>query len=522
MRIVFDRYEMDLEQFELWCDGTQVKLEPQVFDLLAVLVRNAGKLVTRDELVETVWHGRIVSEATIDARVASARRAVDDDGKRQRFIKTVPRRGFRFRAKVDMVEAETSQAEPAHEASDMSALPAAAPRPFTEPVVAILPFRDLSTDTQSGAFAEGVSEDITTALSRFHALRVTSRMSSFQFRGTEAPPKEVAGVLGADFLLSGTVRRSSGHIRVVVELFEAKGDHQIWSDSYDRLDTDIFAVQDEISRVVASSITGQVEFSETRRMRAKGGQDLTAYEALLEGLDLHKSGVISQDTASQAVAAFTKAIETDPDFARAYAWRACSFSRTWGFPVASEEFESVASDVFKALALDPSEAEAHRIAGAVCRASHEFEKSTYHIERSLELNPSDAHIAVKAAEHFALVGQSDRARKLVEQAMVLNPLFPPWYWEILALTNYVDGKFSDAISAIDRVTNPTFAGFAYKAAAAIGLGRLSLAKQTVSLLRETYPEIRLAVYRRNGRRFAFLDEDAQTAFIEALAMSGLE
>lgn len=516
MRIAFEDCEIDTVRFELRRAGDLVKLEPQVFDLIALLARKAGNLVTREELVQSVWQGRIVNEATIDARVAAARRALGDDGKHQRIIKTVPRRGFRFLGEVSK---NASAGHPVETENQRTT----ANRAFTQPVVAVLPFRDLySSLPEDPVFAEGISEDITTELSRFHAILVTSRMSSFQFRASDLPPKEIAKKLGADFILSGTVRRAANRIRVVVELYEAREDRQIWSERFDRPDEDIFAVLDEISGIVASRMTGQVQFAETRRTKAKDGHDLTAYEALLVGLDLHKSGDISPEVAKRAVSAFSKAIDADPDFARAYAWRACSFSRTWGFPVQRAQFDRVSEDVFKALELDPGEAEAHRIAGAVCRALHEFDRATSHIEKALELNPSDTHIAAKSAEHFAFIGEPQRARELIEKAMALNPMFPSWYWEIIALAEYVDGNYEEALAAITRATNPTFAGFAYQVGSEVKLDRPHEARGSVKLLKEQYPDVNLAVYQRDGRRFAFSDEATHASFVKALAISGLD
>ncbi len=519
MRIAFEDCEIDTARFELRRAGELVKLEPQVFDLIVLLARKAGNMVTREELVQSVWQGRIVSEATIDARVAAARRALGDDGKQQRITKTVPRRGFRFVGEVS----QNALAVHPVEAENQRATFTSANRVFTRPVVAVLPFRDLYSSVLKGAvFAEGISEDITTELSRFHAILVTSRMSSFQFRASDMPPKDIAKKLGADFILSGTVRRAANRIRVVVELYEAREDRQIWSERFDRLDEDIFAVLDEISGIVASRMTGQVQFSETKRTKAKNGHDLTAYEALLVGLDLHKSGDISPEVAMRAVAAFTKAIEADEEFARAYAWRACSYSRTWGFPVQRDQFDRVSEDVFKALELDPEEAEAHRIAGAVYRALHEFDRATAHIEKALALNPSDTHIAAKSAEHFAFNGEPQRARELIEKAMAPNPMFPSWYWEIIALAEYVDGNYEEALAAITRATSPTFAGFAYQVGSQVNLDRPHEARGTVRLLKEQYPHVNLAVCQREGRRFAFSDEATQASFVKALASAGME
>ncbi len=514
---MFDSCQIDTERRELRCADAVIDIEPQVFDLVVFMAVNPQRLITRDELIQAVWNGRIVSDATIDGRIASARKAIGDDGRQQRIIKTVPRRGFRFLADVQ------------HKASGLilkgDALPPSgrggAKSESSGPVIAVLPFGNQSQDAQPDYFAEGISEDITTVLSRFHALRVVSRMSSFQFREKDLAPSGIASQLNADYLLSGNVRRHGERIRIVVELYDGASGHVVWSERFDRLATDVFTVQDEIAQTVAAQMTGQVQLADLRRMLAKESQDLTAYDDLLAGLDLHKSGDIRPETAQQAVSAFSKAIEKDPAYARAYAWRACSFSRTWGYPVSTEEFEAVKTDVLRSLELDPGEAEAHRIAGAVFRALHEFDRADEHIEKALELNPSDAHILVKAAEHHAFLSRADEARSLVEQAMNLNPLFPAWYWEVLALASYVEGQFERATREVNRSTSPTFAGLAYLAAAQMHLNQNEDAKRTVAELRSKFPQINVAVYQREGCRFSFADEAIQGAFVDMLISAGV-
>ena len=191
----FEGFTLDIAAAELRADGAPVAMEPQVFNLLSLLVENHDRVVTKDEIIESVWSGRIVSESAVSSRINALRRALGDDGTEQRLVKTVHGRGFRFGATPD---------------TDASAPPEAA----TTPSIAVLPFAVMGDAPDLEFFADGIAEDILNALSRFHELAVIARNSSFAFRGAAASARDVAARLGVKYILEGSVRQVGPRIRV--------------------------------------------------------------------------------------------------------------------------------------------------------------------------------------------------------------------------------------------------------------------------------------------------------------------
>jgi TolB-like protein len=514
----FSQCELDTERLELRRDGALQAVEPQVFSLLVHLIENREHVVSKDDLIDAVWDGRIVSDATLSSRIDAARRAVGDTGKDQAIIKTMTRRGFRF---IGGLEGGKGQSM-----DGLGGTPVAGPTPLSppedRPSVAVLPFANRSGDAADDFFADGIAEDITTELSRFGSLFVVSRMSAFGYRGNSVSERQVGSELGVAYVLNGSVQRSRDRLRVSVALTDTHSEKQVWAERYDRAVKDIFDVQDEISETVASTLVGRLQKIDTARVLAKKSDNLTAYEYLLRGLDLHKSGTITPERAQLAYEAFTRATEEDPGFARAHAWRACSYSRTWGIPASAAEIQRCLDYITTALELDPDEAESHRIAGSLYRFLRDFEKSDYHIEKSLQLNPNDAHITIKAAEHCCFLDRPESARKLAVRAMRLNPHFPDWYWEDVGLADYVAGNFEDATNSFRKVQAPTYAGFAYWAAAAQEAGDHDGAAQQVARMHDTYPQITLAVFRDGAQHNCFRNRQILERFIQDLSNAGLE
>jgi TolB-like protein/Tfp pilus assembly protein PilF len=514
----FDKCKLDTERLELRRDGELQAVEPQVFSLLVHLIENHEHVVSKDDLIDAVWDGRIVSDATLSSRISAARTAVGDTGKDQAVIKTMPRRGFRFVGQIESGEG------PATNGSGDATAAGTAPLspPDDRPSVAVLPFANRSGDTADDFFADGIAEDITTELSRFSSLFVVSRMSAFDYRGNSVSESQIGSDLGVAYVLNGSVQRSGERLRVSVALTDTRTENQVWAERYDRAVRDIFDVQDEISETVASTLVGRLQKLGTARVQAKKSDNLSAYEYLLRGLDLHKSGTITPERAQLAYAAFTDATEEDPGFARAHAWRACSYSRTWGVPANAAEIQLCLDYITTALELDSDEAESHRIAGALYRFLRDYEKSDYHIEKSLQLNPNDAHITIKAAEHACFMDRPDQAHELAARAMRLNPHFPDWYWEDVGLADYVAGNFNGAADSFRKVQAPTYAGFAYWAAAAQEAGDHEGAAQLVERMRDAYPDISLAVFRDGAQHNCFRNPQVLERFIQGLSGAGLD
>ena len=241
LHYLFEDYAFDPDRRELHRGADVVSIAPQVFDLLDYLIRNRERVVSKDDLINAVWNGRSVSDAALTTRLNVARSAIGDSGGgEQRLIKTLPRKGFRF---VGQVREAREVAGP-----NPGDAPESAPAVPDKPSIAVLPFANMSGDPEQEYFADGMVEEITTALSRFKWLFVIARNSSFTFKGKAVDIKEVGRRLGVRYVLEGAVRKASGKVRITCQLIEAATGSHIWADRFERDMTDIFALQDDVTR----------------------------------------------------------------------------------------------------------------------------------------------------------------------------------------------------------------------------------------------------------------------------------
>ena len=247
MRYFFEDYALDTDRRELHRGTSVVPTAPQVFDLLDYLIRNREHVVGKDDLVNAIWQGRIVSDMALTTRLNAARSAVGDSGEEQRLIKTLPRKGVRFVGVVHEGNRPSAPDSRVGSSSPVLALP-------DKPSIAVLPFENMSGDPEQDYFADGMVEEITTALSRFKSLFVISRNSSFTFKGKAVDIKEVGRSLGVRYVLEGSVRKAAGKVRITGQLIDAVTGAHIWADRFERDLTDIFALQDEVTVAVVSAI----------------------------------------------------------------------------------------------------------------------------------------------------------------------------------------------------------------------------------------------------------------------------
>ena len=231
-------------------------IEPQVFDLLAYLVQHGDRVVTKDDLFAAVWNGRFVSESALTTRINAARTALGDDGKAQRLLRTLRGRGVRFvgdvRVPSDAISSTTAEAPPTLAFPD-------------RPSIAVLPFANMSGDPEQEYFADGMVDDILSALSRVRWLFVIARQSSFAYRGRAADVKPIGRELGVRYVVEGSVRKSGNRVRIIAQLIDAETDAHIWADRYERDLSDIFALQDEITERIVTAIEPNVRAVEIKR-----------------------------------------------------------------------------------------------------------------------------------------------------------------------------------------------------------------------------------------------------------------
>jgi TolB-like protein len=305
----FEDFELDLDRVELRRAGKPVPMEPQVFALLALLVENAERMVSKDEIHDRIWSGRVVSDAALNSRIRSARQAVGDDGKAQRLIRTVRSSGFRFVGTV-------STGGPA--ASSGPAPAAAAATGMSRPCIAVLPFENQSEDPAQDFFADAVAADIIAALSKHRWIEVLSRSATFGFKGRPVDIRQLARDLNATYVVEGTVRRSGDRIRVSVQLTDAATGASKWAERYDRDVEDVFAVQDDITETIVARLEPEIGFAERRKVARSVPRDLHAWEAFHLGLaEFFKFTAAGNEEAQRLL---QRSREMDPGFGEAHAW----------------------------------------------------------------------------------------------------------------------------------------------------------------------------------------------------------
>ena len=388
-----------------------------------------------------------------------------------------------------------------------------------KPSIAVLPFNNISADPEQNYFADGISEDITTELSRFHSIFVISRNTSFTYRGDAINIQHVGQELGAEYIVEGSVRKAGNRIRVTAQLIAAATGHHVWAERYDRNLEDIFSIQDEITEIIVSTLAGRIEAAGIERAKRKNTENMVAYDYLLKGLDFHKSDRNTKEDAAKAVEMFTKAVELDPGFARAHAWLACASFALWYPKYSPEQVAECMARVQKALSLDENESEAHRILGTIyLHQDGQFERAEHHITRAIALNPNDANTAAKATELFSFTGRSQEAVASIKRAMSLNPLYPDWYWQELGLALYVGGQYTEAIDAFNRIANLVEFDYAYLAACCVALGEVEQAKSHVANLLRMMPRASIRYYEKTQ---PYKNDADLKRFLNALREAGL-
>jgi len=480
VRFLFGEYGLDLDRRELWRGGALVPTGPQVFDLLAHLVQNRARVVSKDDLLEAVWSGRIVSESTLTSHINAARKAVGDSGEEQKLIRTVARKGFRFVGAV--TEAAPSVGRGDAEPAGALALP-------DKPSIAVLPFQNLSGDPEQEYFADGVVEDIITALSRMHWLFVIARNSSFTYKGRAVDVKQVGRELGVRYVVEGGVRKAANRVRITAQLVDATTGVHIWADRFDGALEDIFELQDRTAESVVGAITPTLERAEIERAKRKPTENLDAYDLFLRGMaSFYRHTRASHD---EALRLFYRAIELDPDFAaafgmaaRCHVWRkingwmadrpkevaegirlarraielgkddAIALARGGhALAILDGDLDSGIACVDRALARNPNLAVAWVLSGFLRVFRGEGDVATEHFAHGMRLSPLDAEtFRMQAGTAFAhlFAGRFGEASSLAQEAFQDQPSYITAVG-IMAASNALAGHLEEAHRAMQRL-----------------------------------------------------------------------
>ena len=334
-----------------------------------------------------------------------------------------------------------------------------------KPSIVVLPFDDMSGDAGDPYFADGVTEDIITELSRFSSLFVIARNSAFTYKGRAVKAQEIRRDLGVRYIVEGSVRRAGGRVRVTVQLIDSETGSHVWADRYDRELGDIFDLQDELTQAIVATLPGRLLLAEEKRIRRKPPQQMAAYDYVLAGR-IHHHRVTSEDNA-EALRLLEKAIQLDPGFAEAYAWKACTLGQAlqFGFCTDFAETEKEAfAAIDKALSLDESDVECHRLLCEVRMESRRFDEAETHSELALAMNPNDPRIVAQRGELLTWLGRPDEGVEWIERAMRVDPFGAPGRAHLLGRALYTARRYDDAIDAFKKIVSPMYMHLAEAAA----------------------------------------------------------
>ncbi len=363
-----------------------------------------------------------------------------------------------------------------------AATPAADAPGAGKPSLFVHPFANLSGDPQQEFFADGLTEDILTELSRFRELFVISRNTSFKYKGQAVEVKKVARELGVHYVVEGSVRKSGKRVRVTVQLIDAETDRHIWAERYDRDIDDIFALQDEVTNAIVSVLPGRVEDATRDRAERKPTDNMAAYECVLAAKVLHHRSVRSDNV--KAMELIERAIKLDPKYAHAHAWKACIVGQqiTYGWCDLQAGLRVIEEEVTTAAALDDNDSDVHRVLAALRLRENDHERASYHQQRALSLNPNDDLIVVQQGEILTWLGQAEEGIEWIRKAMRLNPYHPARFWAHLGRAYFVARRYAEAADAVLHIS--TLDPF-HLASLAACYAQLGDAATTASHVRET-------------------------------------
>jgi len=459
----FDDVEIDLPSFRLLKAGNVVSIEPKALDLLIFLVRNPGRLVERKELIDAVWGDAFVTDHVLNYSVGQLRKSLADDPKKPRYIETVPTRGYRFIAKLE-VEAidQTSAGKPTVDSrsealKQVTDQPAPAPKSSTALYVsgivgigllvaigvlafrykqrtgliseglqirslAVLPLANLSGDASQEYLADGMTDQLITGLGQISALRVISRTTAMVYKNAHKPLPEIAKELNVDAVVEGSVERSGDHIRIAAQLIEAPTDKQLWARSYEGELADVLGLQSEVASAVAAQIRIKLTAREHTQLADTRQVNPRAYDAFLKGHFFEQN---TPETLQKSIQFYKQAVELDPNFASAYVGlaRDYNFLAGWGTMPAGEAAANADAAIAKALALDPDLAEAYTERAWTFQIYRwDFTDADRDFRHALELDPgsSDAHSGLSA--NAAILARTDESLREIRKALELDPL----------------------------------------------------------------------------------------------------
>ena len=408
----FGDFTLEAGERQLLRCGRTVILRPKAFQTLLFLVERRGRLVTHDDLLARVWADTNVSEAVLTHCVTEVRQALGDDPHQPRYLRTIPRLGYKFIAEIGTVDTAPPRSGPPVAAATAS--PTA---------IAVLPFANISGDPENEYLCDGLSEELINGLTQVPGLRVVAHSSSFAFKGRDSDVREIGRQLNVGSLVEGSVRKSGDRVRISAQLIDAVEGYHLWSEQYDRRLVDLFAVQDEISAAILDKL--KVTLLTTRRIGRRPTDSVEAYHLYLKGRTFWHRRFKGQ--LQRAMERFEQAIALDQRFAPAYTGLADCYSTlgVWAFAPPASVFPKARELSRRALEIDDALAEAHAsLAFVDTFFGWDWEAAGRGFARAVDLNPGLALTRLWNGHYLSIIGRFDAAFGEMRIAQDLDPLSP--------------------------------------------------------------------------------------------------
>jgi TolB-like protein len=467
MDLEFGQYRVKRQERLLFGPNGPVELSSRSFDILTVLLDRPNELIGKAALLDAVWPGVAVEENTLQVHISALRKALGPD-----MIVTVQGRGYKYAGPHPV---------------PVGSAPAANHHPTFEgkPIIVVLPFDNLSGDADQQYFSDGITGEIADRLARFRKFAVIGKHSSAAFRGAAPDFSTIQEKLKADFVVTGSVRRSEGRIRIALRLSDARSEEALWAERYDRPISELFSLQDEISELVAAAIPRQLDVEINVRNARRPPASLSSYEHMLQGYWHFRKLTPASNRA--ALQCFERAVALDPGNAEAMAWLGAAYCETWVESFA-EEFATKGSTLTaKAITIDPFNAMSHAIHTWTLLCVGNLDAALDVSKRSVVLNPGDPAVLVNRALALAYDCKGTEAHALLDLGRRLEPLPPLWFGEFAGVLAFAEGRYAEALEGTEPLVE--FAWDAMYALASCGhLGLADRARGILLRLRQQGPD----------------------------------
>ena len=542
----FGSFTLNLQRGCVQANGIDLDLRPKAFAILRYLVANAGRLASKDELVQVAWPDVIVNDDSLAQCIRDIRKVLGDDG--ESFIRTVPRRGYMFVAEVEPIGefAVAGGQDPAAPrrtgwwiAASLAVavlggatLTAWAAGWFGAPVpaardgrlaIAVLPFATLGAADGEEWLGDGIADDVMTAVSRFRDITVIARNSSFRFRGEGIDAREVGRELGAEYLLQGTVRRGDDRFRITAQLVDAATGTTRWSERYDRPLADLFAIQDDVAENVAMHLVAHAKQATATHLETRPPESLEAHELVLRGRKAYRA--FTREGATEALALADQAIGLEPENATAWELRAAAllqfYIQPYGEQLSPEVLQQARTAAETSVALDPNFATGQATLAFALMWAREHTASLDAVSKALDLNPNDIAARATHANLLTFVGRSRDSIDAWDKNLRVDPFHPALNLALKAMPHILLSEYDQAL-ALTRTcaqrAQRLFPCHLYRAIAANELGLEDETAEALAALLDINPQFNIA---RHMRLAPFSDQESADRLVAHMQRTGI-